>query len=258
MKANSDNNRYYLEDEVARMIVEKAKTYSINSRSVYVTNDKLLKKTDKVQLANRSNTGTFAMQLLLVRRKLKHRGLQLIKPGDNDWLGLKEVTKLATEFCNEASINTKQGYRDYIEIGMGMMKNFSVFKFKSIHSAICNRYEAIQEIQKDRTPEETEKIHSHYLSVISEKVGFTQGYKDIPEKYVCFVKAKEEAHKLGISAKQYIQAQFGAFEWKSGIPDPMQLTGIKAIERVQRYAFENQIKLGPQSRSINFKKIKHG
>ena len=243
-------------ERMGRKIVEKAKSLSLNSRNVYVTNDKLLKKADKVQLASRSNTGMFAQQLILIRRKLKHRGLQLIKPGTPDWINLKEVTKLATEFSNEFSMNIKQGYREYIETGMGMIKNFSIFKFKGIHAAICNRYEVLQEIREDSKPDSTELIHNYYLGIISEKTGLTQGYKAIPEKYVYFIRARKEADKLGIGLKDYIKAQFGAFEWKSGIPDPMQLVGVKAVERVQKYAYENGIKLGPQSRTINFKQIK--
>ena len=235
--------------------MEKARSLSLNSRNIYISTEKLLKKADKVKLAARSDTGVFAAQLLLIRRKLKHRGLALIRPGDPDWFNIKEATKLATEFSNEFSLEPKIGYRIYIETGMGMMKNFSVFKFRSIHAAICNRYEAMQEIQQDKRPDLTEKMHNFYLAIISEKVGFTQHYKNNPEKYVYFKRAREEAERVGINPRQYIQAQFGAFEWKSGIPDPMQLVGTKAIERVQRYAFENQIQIGKRS-GIDFKNIK--
>jgi len=245
---------------LAKHLVEKAKSYSLSSRAVYVTNDKLLKKTEKMQLANRSNTGMFAQMLLLVRRQAKHRGLQLIGPGSPEWFNLKEACKLATEFCNEFEMGLKEGYKEYLTTGMGMMKNFSIFKFKTIHAAICNRVEAVQEIKRDRSPDDTKQAHDYYLAIISERVGLVQDYTASPEKYQFFIKAKDEAHLLGISVKQYMQAQFGAFEWKSGIPDPMQLVGTKARERVQRWAFEKGIKLGRQgSKAINFHKIKkHG
>lgn len=247
----------------AKLIVERAKSLSVASRSIHVTNDKLLQKTEKLKLATRSNTGMFAQMLLLIRRKLKHRGLQLIQPTSPEWLNLKEVSKLATEFCNEFEYERKEGYKVYIETGLSMMKNFSIFKFKNIHGAICNRVEALQEIKEDRSPEDTRKAHDAYLSIISEKVGYAQDYKDNPEKYKFFIKAKDEAAELGVSARQYIQAQFSAFEWKSGIPDPMQLVGPKARERVQKWAFENNITLGRKSNQgikfdlIRGKKSKH-
>lgn len=245
--------------KLSKQLIEKAKSYSCSSRAITVTNDKLLKKTEKMKLSSRSKTGIFARILLLVRRQFKHRGLHIIKPGDKDWLDLKEPCKLATEFCNEFGIAIKEGYTMYLQIAMSMMAKYSIYKLKSLHEAICNRFEAKQEIERDKTPKETEEIYSHYVLRISEKVGFSQDYKAIPEKYVFFVKAKEEANKLGISYKEYIRAQFTALEWANGIPDPAQLIGTKGKERVIKYAFENNIQLrqaGPVSK-VNFKKVKN-
>jgi hypothetical protein len=241
---------------LARHIVEKAKSYSCSSRSITVTNDKLLKKTEKMKLANRSNTGLFAQALLLIRRQMKHRGLQLIKPGDKDWLDLKEPCQLATEFCNEFGYSLKEGYREYVKLAMGMMQKYSIYKLKSLHGAICNKFEALQEIAKDRYPKDSERVHDYYLSKISEKTGFSQGYKDNPEKYVYFVRANDTIRKLAIQPEKYIDAQFWALEWANGIPDPMQLVGTKASERFQKFAFENGIRLGEKKQGINFKRIK--
>jgi hypothetical protein len=197
--------------------------------------------------------------LLICRRRLRHRGLQLIQPGDNEWFAVKEATKHATDFCNEFGISSlKIGYAAYIEIGLGMMKNFSLGKFKTIHAAICNQYEALQEIQRDRDPEKTRQAHDAYLAIVSEKVGLVQGYDKLPEKYKFFIQVKDEARKYGVTVKQYIQAQFSGFDWRSGIPDPAQLIGTKAVERLQRWAFEKNIRLGDHKRKVNFKVIKNG
>lgn len=236
--------------------MEKAKSYSVNSRGVRVSNDKLEKKVIKMKLAGRSNTAMFAQILLLVRRQMKHRGISLIRVGDNDWLNLKESCKLATEFCNEFQIPIKEGYRTYVTLGLKKMKNFSIYKFKTLHAAICNEYEAIQVINQDKYPQSTEDCHNIYLSNISDKTGYSQGYKDFPEKFQYFVKASEEAKKMGVSNKIYIAAQFQGFEWNNSVPDPTQLVGPKSIARLQRYAFEHSILLGQKREVINFKKIK--
>jgi hypothetical protein len=238
--------------------MEQAKAHSVSSRSIHVTNDKLFKKTEKVKLASRSNTGLFAQMLTLVRRRLHHKGIQTVKPGDKGWLDLKEVTKLATDFCNEFQIELKTGYISYIQIAMGMMNGFSPYKFKNIHANICSRFEAMQEIERDKTPDKTEYAHSYYLARISSKIGYSKGYKDIPEKYVYFVKATKEAHTIGIPIKEFIQAQFEGLEWANGIPAPEQLVTEKAKERVQRYCFEHGIRLGKavQSSTNIFKKVK--
>lgn len=244
--------------DLSNKIMLRAKTYSIPSRSITVTNDKLLKKTDKLKLSARSDTAKFAQLLHYNRRALKHRGLQLIEPGSSDWFGLKEVAKLATDFCNEFQIEIKSGYAEYIKLGLPMMKNFSIYKFKTIHSGICNKYEALQEILQDDTPARTKEAHDVYIAIISEKVGFSQGYQNIPEKYKYFIEVKKEAKKFSLSIKQYLQAQFSSFDWRSGVPDPAQLTGAKAVDRLQRWAFENSIKLGNKKTQVDFKAIRKG
>lgn len=242
--------------ELAKEILVKAKSYSVNARGVYSSNDKVEKKVIKMRLSARSDTAIFAQLLLLLRRQAKHRGLTLIQPGEPEWFNLKEASKLATEFCNEFQISLKEGYKEYIKIGLSKMKNFSVNKFKTIHAHICNEYEAIQEIARDPTPQETLKCHSIYMGIIGDKIGFTHGYQNIPIKYRYFVKAKEEAKKLGVTLSFYIKAQFQGLEWASAIPDPSQLVGITALERLQKYAFENNQVLGEKRNIVDFKKIK--
>lgn len=242
--------------ELAKHLVEKAKTLSCASRSIQVTNNKLEKKVEKLKLSSRSNTGLFAQALTIIRRKHKHRGVQIINPGSPEWFQLKELTKLGTDFCNEFQIDPKLGYAKYIDIGMGMMKNYSLTKFKTLHAAICNKFEALQEIERDRNPEETAKAHQEYMRIVADKTGFAQGYDNQPEKYKYFIAVKDEAKRMGVTSRQYIQSQFAGFDWRSGIPDPSQLTGTKAIDRLQRWAFEKNITLGAKERKINFKNIK--
>lgn len=244
--------------EVARRLCERGKSYTCNARGVYASNDKVEKKVIKMQLATRNDASIFAQLLLLIRRQMKHRGITLIQPGQAEWFNLKEICKLATEFCQEFQIGIKEGYKEYLKIGLGKMKNFSLNKFKSIHSAICNHYEAMQVIEQDPTPIETKTCHDIYMGIISDKIGFSHGYEDAPEKYKHFVEAKQEAKKYGVSLKVYIKSQFEGFEWNNSVPDPTQLTGSKSIDRLQKYAFQNNIQLGKRSTVVDFKKIKHG
>lgn len=242
--------------KISEEIVNKGKSYSAASRGVLVSNDKLLKKTDKLKLATRGNTALFAQILRLVRQQNKHRGITQIKVGSPDWLNLKEICKLATEFCNEFQIDLKIGYKYYITLGLQRMKSFSIYKFKTLNEIIYEVFEGMQVIERDRTPQATEDMHSTYLAHIADKTGYSQGYKDAPEKYQFFVKAKEIAKEMGVSNKVYIEAQFRGLEWVNAIPYPIQLIGNKAIERLQKYAFENNIKLGDKKQVIDFKKIR--
>lgn len=244
--------------ELARSIVEKARTKSISSRALLSSNDKTERKAEKIKLAGRSETGVFAQMLLYVRRKLKHRGLMLIKPGDKEWLDIKEACKLATEFSNEVGLPIKEGYKLYLEIGMAKMKNFSPYKFKGLHAAICKTYEAMEELEKDRDREKTEQAYLVYRKHVEEKIGtLFENIKEIPEKFVCFKRAKDEALKLKIGVKDYIRAQFVTMEWSGSLPDPYQLYGEKAVQRAIKYCYEHGITSKKQGGSgIDFKKLK--
>lgn len=241
---------------LANFIVDRSKSLAVTSRIILVSNNKLEKKAEKLKLANRSNTSKFAQLLLHIRRQNKHRGIQLSRPGDKDWLDIKEVCNIATEFSNEMGIKLEEGYKEFITIGLTMMKHYSIYKFKSITNAIYSRYEATQEIGQDKTPDKTLEAHNTYLALISERTGFSQGYRDVPEKYQYFKKAKEEAIRMGVTIKTYIKSQFSAFEFKQSIPDPAQLVGHKAIERLQRYCFEHGIEMGNKKVVVNFETIK--
>ena len=240
--------------DLAKEICLKARGKTAAQRSIVSSNDKMERKAEKIKLAGRSSTAAFAQLVLLTRRKLHHRGLTLIEPGSNEWFQLKEVCKLACDFCNEFQLPFKPGCIEYLRIGMGKMKNFSLGKFKSMHQAICKDYEAEQEILSDKTPSQTEQLYNLYLAKVNEKVGWEfSDYKSNPEKYVCFIRAKECAAKIGIGVKTYINAQFSTME---SIPDPYQLYGDKAIMRVRKYCYENSITI-KAAKTIDFSKIKN-
>ena len=247
----------------ANMILLRAKSLSCPQRSVYANNNKLEKKVEKLKLASRSDAGLFAQSLLLIRRKMKHKGIRLIHPADPEWLTIKDITKLATDFCNEFQIKPKLGYRVYIELGLGMMNFFSINRFKTLHGSICSRYESIQEVEMDKYPNRTRQIHDSFMATISAKTGLINNYTSNPEKYRYFVRAANEARVLGIDSETYIRAQFAAFDWKSAVPEPSQIYGDRARERVMKYCFENDISVKHKSQgvpSVDFTKIKrsHG
>lgn len=245
--------------ELAGRITDTAKSYTLTHRSITVTNDKLKRDTNKVVATGRSNTVLFASIITLIRRRRKHRGITTPKPGTDEFLNYKEAASLATEFCNEFGIEMKKGYQKYIEIGMDKMVNFSVFKFKNMHAGIIKHYDAELKISSDKYPEQTKRAHSVYLKLIQERIGFAQGFEKLPEKYACFVEVAKISMEHGIDTSDYIRAQFQGFDFSSSIPDPYQLTGVKAIDRLQKYAFENTLKLGGNNKThkINFSKIKN-
>ena len=70
--------------------------------------------------------------------------------------------------------------------------------------------------------------------------------------------AREIADEFGVSYSDYIKAQFQAFEWRSSIPEPIQMTGDKARDRVIKWAFESNVNLKKNTeKKIDFLKIKN-
>lgn len=249
-----DKNEVY---KLCKQVVISARGLALSHRKITVTNDKLKRDANRVSASSRSNTSLFCKLLVIIRKQHKHRGIQVPKAGTPEFLMHKEVTKLATEFCNEFGIKIEEGYKEYIKLALPKMKNYSIHKFKQLHAAIIREYEALLEIRSDKNPQATQKAHSYYLRLVNERTGFAQGYEKQPEKYAAFVQISATAKQYGVTIEDYIQSQFYAFEWKSGIPDPLQMYGEKAVERLQKYCYEKGIKPSEKTKTINFSAIKN-
>lgn len=232
------------------------KQYSLTHRSISISNDKLLRQSKKITSSQISNANLMAELLLLSRQKAQHVGIVRVAPGSAGWAEIKDLTNLADQFIQEFNLEVRNGYLTYLKIGMGKMQKFSMGKLKSLHSAICQEYEAIEKINQDKTPSETLQAYEMYRDIVSSKTGIPNiGYDKIPEKYCVFIEVKNEAKKLGLALGKYIQAQFDGLSFRDQIPDPLQLIGEKATIRVQRYCYENNINL-KKKKAVDYKKIK--
>lgn len=236
---SNDKTDYNL---LAERILISGKRYSLSNRSLVVDKAKLVKSTSRVLLSTRDDAGSFSQLLLSIRRQRHHKGIALIKPGSREWLQIKEIAKLAMDFCNDFSLKRDEGFKAYINLALNKMQKYSLLKFNSIHQSICDDYDALQIIKQDITPLETQKVKQVYEKHLGEK-GVFRDYRDSPDKFVCFVKAKEECHKLSVPIDHYVKAQFWGLEWCNGIPDPVQLIGPKAIDRLNRYLAEHNINI---------------
>ena len=243
-------------ESVSETICSHAKRFTLSHRSVVSTNQQIEKKAEKVRASSKSEAGLFAQLLVIARRRAHHRGIQISKPGTTEWLTIKEICKLATEFANEFDLPLKEGYMAYLESGLSKMKHFSLVKFKNMHSSICDEYEAKRDIKEDEYPEKTREAHDIYMGMIADRTGNSTGYTKQPEKYKYFVEVRKQAKESGISVKDYIKAQFAALDWANAYPDPAQLVGVKALQRLDKWAYEKNIRLGEKVKTVDFKKLK--
>ena len=246
-------------EDLARRILKEATKHTLNHRKIDLVNKRVEKKVNKVMSSTNSDAELFSLLLLHYRRKLKHRGLVQIKQNSRDWLTVKEIVSLANEFCETFNLSKREGYIKFIEIGISKMNKFMLVKFNPMGSSIIETFQCMMEIQDDPKPKETERLHDYYQKTIIERTGIALVYKDKPDKYVYFLRARVLAEKLNIDPLLFVKAQFYALEWRNGYPDPIQLVGDKAIASLNKYLFEKQIPKngnGVTHKKVDFSKIK--
>lgn len=200
----------------------------------------------KVEMASRSykaDAQLFSKVLVSLRKSKKHKGINIIKEGNKEWNIIKEVTALATGFCRDFELPLKEGYIEYIDTAMIVLPAFSLNRLNFKHDEICKTYEAIGEIRSDPNKDITEELYESYYQVISSKTGITNDYKKRPLKFVSFVRAAEIVKEIGVNPRDYVNAQFKSLEWINGLPDPVQLTGDSAIERLQKHMYSARKKV---------------
>lgn len=227
---------------LALNILNSGKKYSLTHRQLKVDNAKLLKSTSRVVLSNRDDAGVFASLLNLVRKQRKHRGISIIKVGAKDWLMVKEIASLAITFCQDFQLKREEGFKVYINLALDKMNDkFGLAKFNNFHQGICDDYDSIEKIKLDMTPNLTLSLKNLYEKYLGEK-GIVRDYSQEPSKYINFLRAKDEVIKYRVTNEIYIKAQFKGFEWCNSYPDPSQLIGKGAIDRLNKYLVENKIK----------------
>lgn len=227
----------------AEFLLMICKPYSISTRTVEVKNKFIEDKVKKLLNSTRLDSDQFSKLIYTVRQRLRHRGITLIRPSSREWPYLKEVTNLALGFCSEFNLPVRKGCIEYITIGISKMNKFNVAKFVNLHESICETFLAIKEIEKDSDSELTDTLYKIYSEKILHQTGIFEDFKSEPEKYVAFVRAREQAKNLNVSLEIYIEAQFDALGFANGIPYPSQMYGTKATERLYKYLYKEGLKI---------------
>lgn len=222
-------------------VMLKARPYSLNNRVVVASTDRIENRLKRTLSASTADADLLARIIALVRKRLKHKGVTQIKPSDRDWPQVKVIAELANQFSTDFELPKKAAYIKYIEIAFSKMNRPLLQKVPAMHSSICETYEAMEVIRLDTHPDITEKVHNYYRLKVAGRTGFVNNFKNAPEKYMYFVKVRELVDSLRVPLNHFINAQFEAFEYKNGLPQPSQLIGPKAKERLNKYLFEHNI-----------------
>ena len=235
----------------AKEIVYHARNKTLTNRSVTISNEFVKKKANQALQSSKGDVEMLANLILTVRRQMRHRGVKPLSPASRDWGALKELVPLVVEFCNNFNLPKREGFIEYIKTGFERISSFYnyVSKLKEMSESIHNIYESVDIINKDDDKELTQRIYYYYETSISRITGMSIPKYKKPENYVYFIKVKQIVSELGLSHKDYIDAQFSALQWRNGFPEPVQLVSEKAMEYLNKYLYEKNITL-PKSKSL--------
>lgn len=231
-------------NKLAQAIVYHSKSLSANHRVIIVSNNKLEKKANIILSASKKDAVLLADIIYYIRRKKRHRGITKLDQSHKDWGQLKKLTKCCIEFCNEFQIKRRQGFIIYIQMGLDNISSLRSYinKMINMQERISTDYEYVKILEDDDEPRETLKIHDLYVSMISNKTGIPENYTKNPKKYINFLKIRKITDEMDIPIDIYLKAQFFGLAWADSYPEPLQLVGDKAIERLNKYMFKNKLK----------------
>lgn len=241
---------FYESVSMADELFHYARPHSIHTRTVTVSTERMEKKAERLVKSSRRDADLLAQLIYATRKRMKHRGISQIKVGSKDWGVLKEITAHALDFSNEFNLQRRYGFLKYVEISLAKMKKFNLNKFLPMYQGVCETYQGVIEIEEDKDKEMTDEMYVIYSQRVIERTGIRDETIELPEKYVWFIRAREQAESMNVAVNIYMLAQFDGLDFAGGIPHPTQLVGPKATERVIRYCSKEGIKIkGHETRS---------
>lgn len=236
-------------------VFSRAKVYAIHTRTITISSDRMEKKVKNLTQSSRLDADLFAKLIYARRKHLKHRGISQIKPASKEWATLKGITAKALNFVEEFDLNKREGFIEYINIGLERMKRYNLNRFVNLYEPICGTYQSKREIMMDDKPELTREMYNFYQRYVINETGILDKMDNVPDKYVWFVRANKQALDMGIDSTTYIKAQFSGLSFARGIPHPSQLVGDNAHERVVRYMYKEGINVGSKKKWLDLNKI---
>lgn len=241
------------EKEMAKKIVRLAKGKALNSRSITLSSELVEKKINKQLRAKTGDTKLMAEIIYLMRYRKGHRGIAKIKEGSAEYTKLKGLVEVAIQFCNDFGLDKKPGFTKYLDIGFKRISSSLnyIVKLINMSESISEIYQAEEIINNDTNKAETERIVEYYSTRILKETGMSPLIYQDTKKLVKFVEVRELTDKLDVPYKIYIDAQFQGLEWTDSYPEPNQLVGDKAIERLNKYMFENKLKVDKKDKGVN-------
>lgn len=247
--------------EFVNTIARRSKKYSINTRNIAVNNSLAEKKAAKLASTTYEYTQVFLKALYVIRRQKHRHGNLRYDESHKDWPTIKSLAGQLEIFCRRFSKTPNKGALLFVEHLFNISPKGVLNYWNQSIDKVFEYQEAIEEIQKDPQQEESKNLKRIYNQELLNKVGLANP-DDNPTTFVHFVRASKLQRELGCRKEDFIKAQFEGLSWTNSYPEPYQLYGSKARERLIKYMYKNNIVLNPKSEEktnspkIDWKKLR--
>lgn len=236
-------------EELAKLLLKGCAGQSSINRSVTISNDKLEKKITNILKSSKGDAMLLAGLIHKKRQQKRQRGVKLMTPQHRDWPQVKKLAECCVQFCNDFELKKKEGFSIYIDICLKKISSTSriLSKMLNMSEAVNNIYDAKLRILDDNHSGETKEAHDSYCNLITKNTGVGANYDDNPLVYQNFIEVVDECDRLNVPIDIYLQAQFHGLAWANSYPEPINLIGDKAVKRLNKYMFENKIKMADKN-----------
>lgn len=228
--------------KLAVLILKNAKKHQLTDRYIQLLDlkSKGRKKAKRqVHEATDDIVGTFNLALYTERRKINPHGrIRTITRKSRQYNTLRDVALLAEEFVTHFSIpNRLEGYLEFCNIGLSMMRKYSLNRFKTYEVRIFEYFESYIKMGEDDDQEGTLKLFEYWKACLEEYAGVTESESAIsdPNTYCNFLLARKQADEMGADYQKWVIAQFEGLAFLDVIPETVQLVGENAYARYLKF-----------------------
>lgn len=186
---------------------------------------------------NSEEVSLFQSVLVMARRKAKHSLVAVITPQSVEWATLKEITALASNFCDAFGFTDRmQGYMRFCELGLKLMnKKYGLNKFKYLADRIGQHEDTLRAVRTDPAPDFTAHLAAAYAKAVQDNAHVTLNIDTDSLDYAHFVWASESARNCAATPTDWVLAQFDGLAFLNRVPELAQLHSEGSASRYTQY-----------------------
>jgi len=195
--------------ELSYNILELSKEHSLKDRNIFKSNNIKEKINKKVKSSvNDDLVNTFNM-ILTSKRADKGfiKNISVIDSNNKLYPLLCEITEFGKQFYIYFNFSSYDiAFSVYIDIGLGLMKDYALGKFKYYNEKIFYNYMSYRLIKEDPHPEQLSLCINEYINFVKRHLNFTPEVNKQNE-ILNFIKIKNAVLESGVTFYNFFEAQ---------------------------------------------------